>query len=86
MAVVRMDEKGRIQVPSEVRRSWHLAPRQALELSVERDSMVVRKPRPLDPKTDPLLRDIMERPLRLPKGVRLTKKLLRKLKDEAWTP
>ncbi len=85
MLIVKMDEKGRIQLPHEVRQAWRLKPRQPLLINISGDSLSVRKLKKLTPKSDPLLRDMIERPLRL-KGVMLTKKLLDKIEDEAWMP
>jgi len=84
MTVVRLDEKGRIQIPREVREAWSLKPKQPLLVSVVRGSLSVTRLSKPTPENDPLLRDILVRPLRLKK--RLTKKLLDKLEDEAWTP
>ena len=84
MPIVKMDEKGRIRVPAEVRESWHLKPRQALVVRVEKERFEVTKMWAPDPKTDPLLRDIMERPLR--SKVKVTRELLRRIKDETWAP
>lgn len=83
MPIVKMDEKGRIQIPQEVREEWKLKPKQALVVKVKKDSISVTKLKKPTPETDPLLRDIMVRPLRTKK--KLTKKLLDKLEEEAWT-
>lgn len=84
MPVVRMDEKGRIQLPSEVRKQWHLKPRQPLIVEMERDTLLIKKSQKLDHKTDPLLRDILVKPGR--SKMKVTKALLKRLEDEAWTP
>lgn len=82
MPVVRMDEKGRIQLPSEIRKQWHLRPRQPLLVSVERGKVsVTRLARPT-PETDPLRRDIIKRPLRSKRKV--TRELLEKIEDEMF--
>lgn len=85
MPVVRLDEKGRIQIPREVREAWRLKPKQPMLVSVARDSLSVTKLSKPTPETDPLLRDILKRPLRL-KKVKLTKRLLDRLEDEVWMP
>ncbi|MBI2971545.1 MAG: AbrB/MazE/SpoVT family DNA-binding domain-containing protein [Candidatus Aenigmarchaeota archaeon] len=79
-----MDEKGRIQLPPALRKSWHLKPRQSLELEVQTEAAVLRKARKPDPKTDPVLRDIMLRPGK--SRMKVTRALLRKLENEAWNP
>lgn len=84
MPVVKMDEKGRIQLPHEVREAWKLKGRQALLVEMKQDTLVVRRANKLDPKTDPLLRDILISPGH--SKIKVTKALLRRLEDEAWTP
>ena len=84
MPVVKMDEKGRIQLPQEVRESLKLKAKQSLVLEMKQNAVVVRKAGKLDPETDPLLRDILINPAH--SKVKVTKALLRKLSDEAWTP
>lgn len=80
MPIVKIDKKGRIQLPRVVRKAWNLKPRQALDLEIHRSTLLVRKSRKLDPKTDPLLRDILINPAR--SKVKVTKKLLNKLEEE----
>ena len=83
MPIVRMDEKGRIQLPQALRDRWRLKPRQALVVEASGDTIAVRKAKKLDPKTDPLLRDIFIQPART--KFKVTSKLLRKIKDEQWS-
>ncbi len=78
-----MDEKGRIQLPQHLRDQWRLKPRQALIVEVSGDTIAVRKADKLDPKTDPLLRDILIQPAQT--KVKVTSKLLREIKDEQWS-
>ncbi len=82
--IVKMDEKGRIQLPHEVREAWKLKPRQALIVEMKQNTISVRKARKLAPEADPLLRDILLRPGH--SKIKVTRALLRKLEDEAWTP
>ncbi len=86
MAIVKVDAKGRIRLPSELRNAWKLKPKQSLLVTLEGEKASVKRFAKPTPKTDPLLRDIMINPLRAPKGVKITKKLLEKWEDEAWTP
>ena len=83
MPLVKIDKKGRIQLPRIVRKAWNLRPRQALDVEIHKSTLIVRKSRKLDPRTDPLLRDILINPGR--SKVKATKKLLEKLEEEAWT-
>lgn len=84
MPVVKIDKKGRIQLPRVVRRTWNLRPKQSLDVEIHKSTLVVRKSRKLDSRTDPLLRDILISPGR--SKVKVTKKLLEKLEEEAWKP
>ncbi|MFQ5878784.1 MAG: AbrB/MazE/SpoVT family DNA-binding domain-containing protein [Dehalococcoidia bacterium] len=83
MPAVKMDEKGRIQLPIEVRKAWKLKPRQTLLVEMKQDTVSVRRVKRLDPETDPLLRDILLRPLR--SKVKITTALLEKLEEEQWS-
>ena len=78
-----MDEKGRIQLPQDLRDQWRLKPRQALIVEASGDAIAVRKANKLDPKTDPVLHDIFIQPART--KVKVTSKLLREIKDEQWS-
>ncbi len=84
MPIVTVDRKGRIQLPSELRRQWRLKPREPLLVRISRDSACVTKVPKATPETDPLLRDLLLRPLRAKKA--LTREELEKAKDEMWLP
>ena len=84
MPIVKMDDKGRIQLPHEVREEWKLRPKQPLIVEIRGDRISLRKTKALGPSADPLLRDILLRPGH--SKVKLTRRLLRRLEDEAWTP
>lgn len=84
MPVVKMDEKGRIQLPQEVREAWQLKPKQPLVIELKENAIAVRPAGKLDPKMDSLLRDILLHPGR--SKVKITRELLNKLKDEMWMP
>lgn len=83
MPIVKMDRKGRIQLPSRVRREWNLRPRQPLMLSIRAHEMSVSKIAKAAPKSDPLLRDILEKPIRSKRQV--TREMLEKIQDEMWS-
>ena len=82
MPIVKMDEKGRIQLPRETRDEWELRPKQPLLVEVRGNRILLSKAKAPEPSRDPLLRDILVRPGR--SRVKVTRTLLRKLKDEAW--
>ena len=83
MAVVKMDEKGRIQLPSTLRAELKLKPRQPLVVRKEGEHLLVKKAEKIEPNDDPLLRDILINPGH--SKVKVTKKLLNKLRDELWS-
>lgn len=80
MPIVRMDGKGRIQLPSELRAEWRLKPKQPLILKVEPDKVEISKFGQLDPTRDPLLRDILVNPGH--SKVKVTRRLLRQLERD----
>jgi len=84
MPVVKMDAKGRIQLPHQVREHWGLKPKQPLVVEIHQKTVTLRKVGTSDPATDPLLRDIMLRPAR--SKVKVTRKLLRKIEGGMRMP
>ncbi len=83
MPVLKIDEKGRIQLPREMRRAWRLKPRQPVFVEIKQNAMVLTKAKKLEPRTDPLLKDIVSNPLR--SKAKITKKLLERLENERWS-
>jgi len=83
MVLVKMDEKGRIQLPKLVREKLHIRPRQSFRLDVRKQELILSAPK-FSPSSDPLLKELTERPLKL-KNVKLTKELLDKLEEEQWS-
>ena len=83
IAIVKMDEKGRIQIPHEVRELWKLKPKQPLVVEMKAGHMLLKIAGRSSPENDPLLRDILINPAR--SKVKVTKKLLRKLEEEQWS-
>ncbi len=83
MPVVKLDEKGRIQLPKTFRKELHLRPRQPLVVKKQGELLTVSKVTKVSPNEDPLLRDIILNPLKSKKKV--TKELLEELKDEMWS-
>lgn len=84
MVIVRIDEKGRIHLPKSVRESLHLKVKQPIHIGIRRGEVILKKPRSGALASDPLLKDMIERPLKL-KGIKLTKKLLKRLEEEQWS-
>lgn len=83
MPIVKMDEKGGIQLPHEVREEWELKAKQSLTIQVARDRISLRKSTQAEPIKDPLLRDILVRLIHSP--AKATRRLLPKLADERWS-
>lgn len=82
MTVVKIDEKGRIQLPKEVRKVWKLKPRQSLVVEMKQGRISMRKAA-VEPEADPLLRDILINPGH--SKIKVTKGLLEKLEEEQWS-
>ena len=84
MPIVKMDEKGRIQIPGEIRQAWHLKPKAPLLVEVGSEVLSVRRVGKPTPRNDRVLRDIVKRPLHR-KGLKVTRELLERMKDEVWS-
>ena len=79
MTIVKIDERGRIQLPHEVREAWNLRSKQPLVVELHGDCVAVSRLRVFRPESDPLLKEFSEHPL---KGGKVSKKLLDEI--EAW--
>ncbi len=82
--VVKMDEKGRIQLPAAVRKKMKLRPRQAVVLEINDDSLLLRTMTKPDKAKDKVLHDIFVNPGR--SKVKLTTGLLNAMKEEILAP
>jgi AbrB family looped-hinge helix DNA binding protein len=83
MEVLKMDQKGRIQLPKRVRKLLKLKPKEVFLVEIEGNEIRLSKPSKIDVENDNVLKDMVKRPLHL-KGVKLTKGFLNSLEDEAW--
>ena len=86
MEIVRVDEKGRVQLTKKIRKELNLKPMEVLEASIK-NSTISLKPfriRKVSHKEDPL-EWLLKHPAHVEKG-RLKKIDLEKLEEEAWTP
>ena len=86
MPVVKIDEKGRIQLPRELRNELHLRPKQPVVVRKQGDVLTVSrmsKSVRMDSKEDPLLRDIIHRPLK--SGKRITTEILENMETDQWS-
>ena len=83
MPIVRMDERGRIQLPMEARIKLGLKPKQPLKVDLQRETLSVRKLEKVESQNDPVLREFTKHPL---KGGKFSKKLLDEIEDTMWLP
>lgn len=82
--LAKMDEKGRVQIPTKIRKLLKLKSKQLIFIEVKDDTALIRKAAKPDVSSDKVLRDIFVRPGH--SKVRLTAEMLNSLKDEVWTP
>lgn len=84
MAIVKMDQKWRIRLPKNARTALRLKSRQPLDIEVKEDKVLITRPSPKRSlEMDPVLRDMIERPLH--SKVKVTRELLAKLEEEQWS-
>lgn len=81
MVLTKMDQKWRVQIPKKIRKRLGLKSRQIFSVDVERGEIVLKKPAKASPRTDPLLRDIIERPFHK-KGLVVTRDMINRIKEE----
>ena len=83
-SVVKMDEKGRVQIPKRIRKVLKLKSRQLISIEVKKNFAYLKKMDKLIESRDKVLYDILINPGH--SKIRITKVLLDKMKEEAWTP
>lgn len=83
MAIVRIDDKGRIQLPKQLRTEMRLKAHEPLVARKQGEHILMTRAADLNPANDPLLNDILVHPLH--SKVKVTKKLLEKLEEEQWS-
>ncbi len=83
MPVVKVDEKGRIQLPKGLRHELGIKARQSLVVQRQGELLTISRVGKVNAKEDPLLKDIILRPVRT--KVKVTKELLDKLEQEQWS-
>jgi len=83
MPIVKLDEKGRVQLPKELRTEMRLKAHQPLVVRKQGEQILMTRTGSIDPGKDPLLNDILVHPLH--SKVKVTKKLLDKLEEEQWS-
>lgn len=83
MPVVKVDEKGRIQLPKGLRHELGIKARQSLVVLKQGELLTVGRVGKANAKEDPLLREFTRHPLR---GGKLSKKMLDEIEDTMWLP
>ncbi len=84
MELLKMDQKGRIHLSKRVRKLLKLKSRQVFLVEIEGNDIRLSKPSKQTVENDSVLKDMIKRPLQL-KGATLTKRLLDRLEEEAWS-
>ncbi len=80
--LVKVDQKGRFQIPKEFRKRLKLKKRQRLGVSMKGNKIIIEQPRDSMVEDDPVLRGMIDNPLH--SKVKVTRELLEKLTDEQW--
>ncbi len=84
MELVKIDEKMRIRIPARVRKRLGIKKKTVLGLTLEGDKIIITRPVGTGPENDPILKDMIERPLH--SDVKITSEILERLEEEAWYP
>ena len=82
MTLVKVDQKMRIRLPKRISKKLMLKGRETLEMEVRGDEIRITKPKKIDVTNDPMLKDMIENPLRTSK--KITSEILNKIADEMW--
>lgn len=82
--LVKMDEKGRVQIPTKIRKLMKLKSKQAIFIEVKNNTAFFKKAERPDASKDKVLRDIFVKPIH--SKVRVTRELINKLKEEVMIP
>lgn len=83
-SLVQMDEKGRIQIPTKIRKRLNLKSKQIIFIEVKNSNLTIGRVKKLDESKDKVLRDILINPTH--SKVKITTELLNKMREEVWTP
>lgn len=81
--IVKVDERGRVQLSTKIRKLLKLKSQQLVSLEVKGDAATLKKAEGLVPSKDKVLRDILVRPAY--SKVKVTRALLDRLEDEVWS-
>lgn len=81
--LIKMDEKGRIQIPTKFRRIFKMKPKDMVSMELRDDSLLLKKVSNTDLYKTKMFLDMVVNPGRT--KVKVTKKLLDRMDDELWT-
>ena len=82
--LVKVDQKMRIRLPKRVSEALKLKGKETLDIEVKGEEIRLTKPKKIDLSNDPVLRDMIERPMH--SKIKITSRLLEKWKEEMWYP
>ena len=82
MPIVKLDQKMRIRLPKKVSKELGLKDKEPLEINVKDGRIEINKLHKTDLENDPVLRDMIERPMH--SKIRVTTELLNKMAEEQW--
>jgi antitoxin component of MazEF toxin-antitoxin module len=78
-----MDQKMRVRIPKHISRRMGLKGSETLNIDITEGEIRISKPRKMDASNDPILRDMIERPMH--SKIKITGKLLEKWEKEMWS-
>ncbi len=81
MRVIKLDGKGRLQIPKGLRESLKLKPKESVMVNIKDDSVIIKKIDKKKPEEDVLVRDLLNPGH---SRMKVTRKLLEKLEHEMW--
>lgn len=84
MALVKLDQKMRVRLPKRISDRLKLKGKEMLEVQFNGNGILISRPKKTDLKNDPVLRDMIERPMH--SKIKITSELLEKWEDEMWMP
>lgn len=80
---VKIDQKMRIKLPKDVNKRLKLKKKDVLNLELKDNEIHLSKPKKFDMKSDPVITDMIERPMH--SKIKVTNKLFEKWEDELWS-
>ncbi len=82
MTLVKLDQKMRIRLPKKVSQRLRLRTRESLDVKIVDSRILITRPKKIDSGNDPVLRDMIERPMH--SKIKVTRELLEKWEEELY--